>query len=146
MIKFGIHEAGRQSSISDKMIGALVTVIMLSLFLFVGFYLYKILWFAVPFLLLFALLVDYKTPLRFVYDLYRGFRREPLWGLINLVIQMIFLPFGAIKLILQAWSARAIRSIRKKAQGNYVEYEEETITIEDDDVEALSDSTQRVQS
>lgn len=122
----------RNSKISiNGIVGIIVFVLIAFLFVMITGGIIRLLYSWLP-LVLFggALLVNYRTVLRYVKYLLDKFRTNPMSGLVAVVLSVVFYPFVAAFLLAKAFLDRKVRRIEsaRRAEHEFVEYEDVTET------------------
>lgn len=108
----------------------------------------KLLYLVAPLLLVVALVLNHNVVLEYLRDLWEGLKRDVLWGVMKVVLSIVFYPFVFLWLLVKILLVRKLVKMTKNfgAQGNpfeakqgfgneeiYTEYEE----VKDDDPKLL---------
>lgn len=121
----------RQSGFNFKLDG--LTAIVFFILFFVGLYLliqgiYNLLYYAAPFLLVGALIVDHKSVLNYGKWILKQLQSNPLMGIGIILINVLVFPFVCAFLFAKALFKKKVRDITKDMEaersGEFIEYEE----------------------
>lgn len=112
----------------NGIIGFIVMVAILALLFFVAKGVFTLLAYAAPVLILLALLINYKTIVNFLKFAWNLLRRNPLSGILLIVLSVIGFPILSGILFGKSILDRKISKLRQAHQaqreGEFVEYEE----------------------
>lgn len=121
-------------SFNFSSLAGLILLLILGYFLFsIAKVLYIVLLYASPLLILFILFVKKEVLIDYFKRLIRGIRQQPLLGILNTVVSILFLPFTLVGLLLKATVSRKVEKIQKEQgqpsfyntqEAEYTEYED----------------------
>jgi hypothetical protein len=111
----------------NPLVGFLVLagVIFMSIFLFRA--LFRLLYFFAPFLLILALVINYKTVINYGKWLIKSLKNSPLTGVIYIVLTVLGFPFVSFYLFGKAILSRQLKKMNTdreiKSQGEFTDFE-----------------------
>lgn len=121
---------------SKGIVGFLFLVAILFVIFFIAKIIFKILLYASPFLLVGALIINYRTVLNYFKFLISLVRRNALAGIIGILLTLIGFPVVSLILFGKAFMDRRIRMLKRehhlREEGEYVNYEEVSRTRRDE--------------
>lgn len=126
---------GNNRSPLGGIVGILVGILFLvALFSFVQF-LFKLLWYALPVIVIATAIIDHKVLLSYFGWVGRLFKRNVLYGLLVAVLTIVAAPVVALFLLGKALLKKKVNEVKnemeRKQQGELIEYEElESETME----------------
>lgn len=118
---------------SGGMNKAWLGLLIMGVFIFLVFLLlrslYKILWIASPVIIIATLLIDRQIILRFLRMVGRVFKRNPLTGVVLIILSIVIFPFLSVGMLVNAILNRKIKSRAKefgysRPEETFTEYEE----------------------
>jgi hypothetical protein len=99
--------------------------IVLSYYIMVNMLVY--LYYLTPFLLLGAFILNQRTVIQWVKNLLNKFKKDPILGLLNLLIQLLILPFVSLWLLFLGYFQRKLSNYQKptfqKQEDRFTPYE-----------------------
>lgn len=112
----------------------LILLLILGYFLFsIARVLYIVLLYASPVLILSILFIKKEVLIDYFKKLINGIRQQPLLGILNTAVSVLFLPFSLVGMLLKATLARKVEKIQKEQgqppfygtqEAEYTEYED----------------------
>ncbi|HMS28814.1 MAG TPA: hypothetical protein PKD32_03070 [Saprospiraceae bacterium] len=116
-------------SFTEKLIGGLIFFIFLLVLFYLGFQIYKFLFYITPLFILIALILKPSVVWDHIKGIGRSFKISPLGGLFYLAMQLIGLPFVTAGLAFKAWAYRKFGQVSEKIyrgdeEQSYTPYEE----------------------
>ena len=97
---------------------------------------FKLLAFVAPLLLIVALVLDHRTVTGFVNTLWRLLKRNPLAGILAVIMCVIFHPLVAAYLVVRAALSRKVKGLRREHEArrrgelvDYTEVREDTLEL-----------------
>jgi Na+-transporting methylmalonyl-CoA/oxaloacetate decarboxylase gamma subunit len=118
---------------SGGMNKAWVGLLIMGVFIFLVFLLlkslYKILWIASPVIIIATLFIDRQVIMRFLRMIGRVFSRNPLTGVVLIILSILVFPFLSVGMLINAILNRKIKAKAKdfgysRPQETFTEYEE----------------------
>ena len=128
----------KEINVESNPFSAIIGIVMLVLLLVALFYLarfvFTILYYLSPLLIIAALIVNYKVVLGYVQGLIKLVRRNPLGGIGAIVLSILAFPLVAVFLLGKALVKKRIEEVQSEArrarEGEYADFEE--LEIEDE--------------
>ncbi len=114
----------------ERLIGSILFLAFTFFLFYLFFQLYKLLWFAVPVLLIISLIMDARVLGSHFKKIGSEIAEHPLTGLLYAVMNLIGLPFVLIGLIFKSWMLKKVQSVKeeiftsKNSDLGYTSYEE----------------------
>lgn len=102
----------------------LVGIIVVMYYIFIR--LIYLLYYATPVLLAIAALLHFGTVKDHFYTIFRRILRDPLMGILNVIVQILGLPFVSLWLIFKSWLMRKLEKLESSVRetgGEYTTYE-----------------------
>ena len=118
----------KQGSPFNTIIGIVAMVLGLLFLLFLARFIFRILWFISPLLLIGALVVDFKGVVNFVKWIIALYKRDTILGVVSTILSIFGFPLVAGFLLGKGLFKKRARKIRQeekgKRQGEFVDFEE----------------------
>lgn len=107
--------------------GLLFLAVLVVFLFYVVKYLLYLLYYGTPILLLLVLILDYRVFRDHFLNIFRKIGRDPLGGILSLVIQILALPFVLVYMLVRILFMRKLRGaeerIRRQREGEWADYE-----------------------
>ena len=127
-------EINVESNPFSAIIGIVMLVLLLAALFYLARFVFTILYYLSPLLIIAALIVNYKVVLGYVQGLIKLVRRNPLGGIGAIVLSILAFPLVAVFLLGKALVKKRIEEAQSEAQrareGEYADFEE--LEIEDE--------------
>lgn len=113
-------ETGRKYTYSqgqswvERIIGSLIFLMIILLFFYLSFQIYKVLFLLTPLFIIVALAIQPKVVWEYVKNIAANFKNNFLGGLFHLVVQIIGMPIVSIGLIFKAWVYKKLGTINNQ--------------------------------
>jgi hypothetical protein len=113
-------ETGRKYTYSqgqswvERIIGSLIFLMIILLFFYLSFQIYKILFLLTPLFIIVALAIQPKVVWEYVKNIAANFKNNFLGGLFHLMVQIIGMPIVSIGLIFKAWVYKKLGTINNQ--------------------------------
>lgn len=108
--------------------GILLGILFLLGLFYVANFIFTILYYLSPIMLIGALIIDYKSVLGYGRWLVNTVKRSPVFGIIAIVMTVLAFPLVALFLLGKALLSKRVRQAQEAAEGprpgEYIEYEE----------------------
>ena len=118
----------RSSGPNNIIIGILFLTLLIAASFIIFKWIFRVLAMAAPVLIILAILIRYKTPLRFVQRIWGIFKDNWFLGIMAILLTAFAFPFVSLYLFVRSIVDRrlvqASREYDKRRRGEYVEHEE----------------------
>ncbi|MCI1265627.1 MAG: hypothetical protein LKG19_03560 [Saprospiraceae bacterium] len=127
-------------SLPQRIFGALMFIVIVTLFLYLFYQIYRLLFLLSPLFLFAAVLLFPKVIFDHLKSIGLAFKQNLIGGLTNLTIQIIGLPLVSIGLVFKAWAYRKFGQLQgtsnpSKSEDEFVSYEEVDSTTNNQSVQ-----------
>lgn len=117
-----------QGSPFNTIVGIVVMVVGLLFLLFLARFIFRILWFISPLLIIGALIVDFKGVVNFVKWIIALYKRDTILGVVSTILTIFGFPLVAGFLLGKGLFKKRAKQIRQeertRRQGEFVDFEE----------------------
>lgn len=118
---------------TERIIGSMIFLVVIFMFFYLSFQIYKILFLLTPVFILIALAIQPKVVWEYLKSVGANFKNNLVGGILHVLIQIIGMPIVALGLIFKAWVFKKLGSIQNQINEDeeYSPYDEvETHTFD----------------
>lgn len=114
----------------ERIVGSILFLLFIFLLFYLFFQIYKLLWFAVPVLLIISLIMDARIVGSHFKKIGSEIAAHPISGLLYAGMNLVGLPFILIGLIFKSWMLKKVQSAKEELYSSknndlgYTSYEE----------------------
>jgi hypothetical protein len=126
-MNFNSNSLGGPKNKTNLFLGAIVLVIGLIFLFFIARSIFKLLSFIAPFLLILALIIDYKVVVNYLKSIWKNLQNNPGFGILMILFTVLGFPIVSAYLLGKAVLHKRVETIEKQAKAHenqFTEYEE----------------------